>query len=439
MADFEFAILGAGAMGSIIGAHLACAGHTVAMLARGERARQLEERGLAIRGLAEFSTPVRTLRDPAALESAGTLIVATKTPGTAQALEPLRRAEFGVALSVQNGPLKNEILVQAFGRERVLGALADTSGELLADGTVLFTRNVNIMIGELGGGDSERAQALARTIDQSGVRAAATPEIVSLEWSKFCGWVGLTSLSVTTRALTWKLLTDPDSALILARLVREMGVLALAQGIPLSDRSILPTATLCSGSESEAVAILLEAGSEYRTRAPGHRLSALQDLEAGRPLEVNETLGYAHDKARELALELPLLECFRRLVAAIDRAQRAGARARSPAPRPSGPSSRPRGRDIRAAGRSRARGRRSCETAAADPRCARATAPACAGTPRWRASGRRGCETTARCRAPAPRSTGTRNSRPNSRSRRCARSRPSDSAAAPERSRARSP
>src|SRR5438309_54064 len=193
MADFEFAILGAGAMGSIIGAHLARAGHTVAMLARGERARQLEERGLAIRGLAEFSTPVRTLRDPAALESAGTLIVATKTPGTAQALEPLRRAELGVALSVQNGPLKNEILVQAFGRERVLGALADTSGELLADGTVLFTRNVNIMIGELGGGDSERAQALARTIDQSGVRAAATPEIVSLEWSKFCGWVGLTS------------------------------------------------------------------------------------------------------------------------------------------------------------------------------------------------------------------------------------------------------
>jgi len=54
-------------------------------------------------------------------------------------------------------------------------------------------------------------------------------------------------------------------------------------------------------------------------------MSALQDLEAGRPLEVNETLGYAHDKARELALDLPLLECFRRLIAAIDRAQRAGA------------------------------------------------------------------------------------------------------------------
>jgi ketopantoate reductase len=99
-------------------------------------------------------------------------------------------------------------------------------------------------------------------------------------------------------------------------------VLARAQGIRLSDRSILPAATLCSGSESEAVAILLKVGSEYRNKASGHRMSALQDLEAGRPLEVNETLGYALDKARELGLELPLLECFRRLIAAIDRAQR---------------------------------------------------------------------------------------------------------------------
>lgn len=322
MPDFDFAILGAGAMGSIIGAHLARAGHSVVLLARGERAAHLEEHGLTIRGLAEFSTPVRTLRDPAALASAAALIVATKTPGTAQALEPLRRARLGVALSVQNGPIKNDVLAQAFGRERVLGALADTSGELLADGTVLFTRNVNIMIGELGGGDSERAQALARTIDASGVRAAATPEILNLEWSKFCGWVGLMSLSVTTRAVTWKYLSDPDSALLLARLVRETGVLARRLGVRLSDRSILPTASLCSGSESDAVAILMQKGAEYRASAPGHRMSALQDLEAGRPLEVNETLGYALARAHELALELPLLECFTRLIAAIDRAQR---------------------------------------------------------------------------------------------------------------------
>ena len=319
MPEFDFAILGAGALGSIIGAHLARAGHSVAMLARGARAAHLERHGLAIRGLVEFTTPVRTLRDPQALRSAGALIIATKTPGTAASLEPLRAAQLEVTLSIQNGPLKNELLTAAFGAERVLGALADTSGELLPGGEVLFTRNVGILLGELSGGESARARRLAQTLDASGVRAKATADILSLEWSKFCGWVGLMALSVATRAPTWKYLSDPDSALLITRLVREMGTLARALGIPLSDRAVLPVARLCAAPESEAVALVLQLGEEYRRSSPGHRMSALQDVEASRPLEVHETLGYASAKARELGLDLPLLGAFTRLLAAIDR------------------------------------------------------------------------------------------------------------------------
>jgi 2-dehydropantoate 2-reductase len=323
MSDAEFAILGAGAMGSIVGAHLARAGHSVVMLARGRRAEEVNAAGLTIRGLSEFTVPVPALSEPARLAGAGTLIVALKTPGTAAALAALRHAHFDVTLSIQNGPLKNDLLAQAFGAERVLGALANTSGELLPDGAVLFTRNVNIFIGELGGGDSARARALAGSIDAAGVRAAASREILTLEWAKFCAWVGLMALSVTTRAVTWKYLSDPGSALLLVRLVREMGALTRAQGIPLSDQAILPTARLCAGSESEAVEIIINAGREYQVNAPQHRMSALQDLEAGRPLEVNETLGYALARARELQLQLPMLECFTALVTAIDHSQRA--------------------------------------------------------------------------------------------------------------------
>ena len=322
MPDFDFAILGAGAIGSILGAHLARAGHRTAMLARGARADYVQEHGLTIRGIADFTVPVQTLRDPQALRSTATLIVATKTPGTASALETLRHVQLESALSIQNGPAKNEVLSAAFGPARVLGALADTSGELLPDGAVLFTRNVNIYVGELGGGSSARAQGLAGALESAGVHALASDEIETLEWSKFCGWVGLMALSVTTRAVTWKFLSDPDSALLLTRLVREMGVLARALGITLSDRSVLPVATLCAGSEAEAVAIVRRSGEQYRHSAPQHRMSALQDVEAGRPLEVNETLGYADDKARELGIELPLLESFRRLTAALDRTRR---------------------------------------------------------------------------------------------------------------------
>src|SRR2546423_15045239 len=212
MPDFDFAVLGAGASGSIMGGTRARAGHSVVMLARGDRAQQLERPGLTIKGLAAFSTPVTTLREPAALKSAGALIVAMKTPATAAALAALRHADFGVTLSIQNGPLKNELLAQAFGKERRPGALADTSGELLADGAELFTRNVSILVGELSGGDSARAQRLARTLETSGVRAAPTPPILTPQWAKVCARARLMALSVATPAPPWEYLLDPDCA-----------------------------------------------------------------------------------------------------------------------------------------------------------------------------------------------------------------------------------
>jgi 2-dehydropantoate 2-reductase len=321
MPEFDFAVLGAGALGSIVGAHLTRAGHRVAILARGRRAQQLEAHGMVIDGLAQFTTPVTVVTDPARLRSLGTLIVATKTPGTEQALAPLAGVQLDAALSIQNGVAKDDILAHAFGAQRVLGALADTSGELRSDGSVLFTRNVNILVGELGGGDSERARRIAAALDAAGVRAAASPEIRTLEWSKFCAWVGLIALAVGTRTPTWRFLSDPDSALVLVRLVRETAQLAHALDIPLSDQAVLPTARLCAGSEAEAVAAVTRIGTHYREHVPMHRMSALQDVEAGRPLEVNETFGYACGRAHALGLELPLLDCFRRLLAAIDRAR----------------------------------------------------------------------------------------------------------------------
>jgi 2-dehydropantoate 2-reductase len=317
--EYEFALLGAGAIGSILGAHLARAGHSVIMLARGRRAGQIQADGLRITGLTQFTRTVPTLSDAAELRSAGVLIVAMKTPGTAEALVNLQRADIGVVLSIQNGPLKNELLANAFGPERVLGALADTSGELLAGGEVVFTRNVNIFLGELSGNDSPRALQIAGTIDAAGVRAAAVSDIRSREWSKFAAWVGLMALSVTTRAFTWSYLTDPGSALVLARLVREMGLLTRSLGIGLTDESVLPVATICSGTEEGAVNAVMMVGREFELRAPGHRMSSLQDLEAGRPLEIHETLGYALRKAAQSGMSLPLVEAFYHVIATVDR------------------------------------------------------------------------------------------------------------------------
>lgn len=325
MSRAEFAILGAGPIGSILAAHLARAGHSVIVVARGERARAVARDGLRIKGLADFAVPVEVVSEPAQLQAADTLIVAIKTPGTDAALERLRHVRVGATLSIQNGVLKNELLARTFGADRVLGALADTSGELLPSGDVLFTRNVSLPLGELAGGISERARRIAGMIDQAGVRSTAVADIVSQEWSKFTVWLGLVSMAVTMRSASWRYLTDRDCAQVLVRLVREVAAVASAQGIALgAGAATLPLPTILEASEQDAIVAVLKAGEQMRSRAPDHRMSALQDLEAGRPLEVAETFGYAVAKARELGLSLPLLESFHHVVTAIDRIRRAG-------------------------------------------------------------------------------------------------------------------
>jgi 2-dehydropantoate 2-reductase len=321
----EFAILGGGAIGSILAAHLVRAGYSVVVIARGERARVMERDGLRIKGLAQFAVNVRVLTDPGRLESADALIVAMKTPGTQAALERLQHVRLGAALSIQNGVLKNELLAAAFGADSVLGALADTSGELLTSGEVLFTRNVSLPLGEPAGGISQRALRIAGAIDAAGVRSRAVADITSMEWSKFTVWLGLMSMAVTMRSVSWRYLMDADCAQLLVRLVREIAAVARAQGIALAeDAAGLPLRTMLEAPEQDAAEAVRKAGEQLRSRAPDHRMSALQDLEAGRPLEVAETFGYAVRKAGELGLSLPLLEACHHLVAGIDRLRQAG-------------------------------------------------------------------------------------------------------------------
>jgi 2-dehydropantoate 2-reductase len=317
MPRVEFAVLGAGALGSIIGAHLARAGHEVVLLARGRRAAQICADGLRIEGLVNLAVPISVVTDPRLLKGAETLIVATKAIGTAQALEPLRDADIGAALSLQNGMLKDELLSTAFGAEAVVGAVANVSGELLESGSVVFTRNVDLRVGELSGPVTSRVRRIVGSIDASGVRATVSDAILADEWSKFAAWVGLMALSVTTRRNTWEYLCNPAAALVLVRLVREVGSLAAACNVELAGAPVLPVQELCRASDERAVEIVTTIGRALQASAPAHRVSALQDLEAGRALEIEETLGHAVALARRLTLPMPLLENFHGLLSAI--------------------------------------------------------------------------------------------------------------------------
>jgi 2-dehydropantoate 2-reductase len=284
-------VLGTGALGSVIGAHLVRAGEEVIFIARGPRAAFLQQHGLRLTGLADFTAPITVTTRPQEVQEADFLMVTVKTYDMEPVLASVQPLTVGSVLSWQNGVLKQEQLARTFGWERVLGAAAIVSGEVLPEGTVRFTLNERLALGELPAGTSERAEALATTLVRAGLMRLATAQF----------------------------LNDPDGSVLVARIVRELGHIAARLGIPLEDRGLLPIQTLCSGPLAEAVAYVRQGGAVMAARAPAHKNSLLHDLERGRRLEVEETPGYCVRKGVELDIPLPTVDTCYRLLAGVNR------------------------------------------------------------------------------------------------------------------------
>ena len=315
----QFTIVGAGALGSILGAHLIAAGHAVTLVARGARAVQLKEQGLRLRGLREFDLPCQVAAPGDAVATAGVLIYTVKTYQMDEALAALGSLRPDAVFSVANGVMKNEQLTAVYGRECVLGCMANVSGELLASGEVIFTRNVRMPIGPLPGYGGPAAASIAAAIDAAGVITPAVDDIESAEWSKFAGWLAMFTLAVIARTSTGVYLENAGLATVGVKLVKEAVALARARGITLIDQSPIPVVSVADAvSQAAAVEILREIGRTLIAQAPTHRMSALQDFDAGRRLEVHETLGYAQREAQRLAVPVPTITFCYELVAGLD-------------------------------------------------------------------------------------------------------------------------
>lgn len=315
----QFTIVGAGALGSILGAHLLAAGHEVALVARGARAEQLRAQGLRIRGLRDFNLPCRVLAPGAADREPGVLIYTVKTYQMDEALAAHAHTRPQAAFSVANGVMKNEQLRDVHGAATVLGCMANVSGELMADGEVLFTRNVRMPLGPLAGYGGPSAASIASVIDAAGVVTEAVADIESVEWSKFAGWLAMFTLAVIARTTTGVYLENPRLAAVGAQIVKEAVALARARGITLVDQSPIAVVSVDAAPTPLAAAeILRDIGRNLIAQAPRHRMSALQDFDAGRRLEVHETLGYAWRESERLGLAAPAMALCYELVAGLD-------------------------------------------------------------------------------------------------------------------------
>jgi 2-dehydropantoate 2-reductase len=316
----KIAILGAGALGSIIGTHLARAGVEVTLIARGERAKFIREHGITITGLANFTEHVNVVDNSHEVQEADVLLVAVKTYDTEEALKSVGHVKAGSVLSVQNGVLKNEQLAHYFGWEKTLGAAAMLSGEVMPAGEVRFTYHDNLCVGELPEGTSERVQAFATTLAGAGINVEMSPQIQTVEWSKYVVFLSMMAPAVLTRLETYKILKDPDLAHLLVVLARETAQLPAKLGIPLEDRGMIRAKTFSSVPIEEGVAILHHIGKTMEDQgATAHKISTLQDLERGRRLEIEEILGFAVRKSTELDVRLLTVETCYRLITGIAR------------------------------------------------------------------------------------------------------------------------
>jgi 2-dehydropantoate 2-reductase len=320
----KFVIIGAGALGSIYAAYLARAGYEVALVARGDRALRLAKHGVPVTGQESFTARCAIVTNPETLSDVDVVIVAVKTYDTTSALASVRGLTPKLAFSVQNGVLKNQQLAAAFGGNVVLGSIAMFGGDVLPaqgdrPGEVRYNVVGPTVLGELSGGESSRARELVGVFERAGLQAQASAAIGSAEWSKFVAWSGFSTVAILTRLPTWQFMSDPDTALIAARVMRETAAVAMRHGIALQDSGFTSQAFI-NGSEAEAVKAAQAHGERMKQNAPTFRQSILQDADRNRRLEVNETLGYTLQLGSRLGVPTPTLDLCCCVLRAVSRA-----------------------------------------------------------------------------------------------------------------------
>ena len=314
----KIVILGAGALGSLFGAHLARVGEDVTLIARAARAKSLQEHGVTVTGLANVTVPVPVTARPQELRQADALLVTVKTYDMEMALESVSHLQVGSVLSVQNGLVKDEQLARRFGREKTLGAAAHISAEVLPTGAVRFTANEWFSIGELPEGSSTRVEALVAALARAGIRAEASAQIASVEWTKYVVNISWMALSALSRMETYRIFKHPDLAWLAAKLTREVAQIPAKLGIPLLDKGAFSAKTLSEVPFEAAVANFRQVGEGMEDQgATTHKVSILQDLERGRRLEFEDMFGYAVRKGAELGVSLPTVEVCYRLIKGV--------------------------------------------------------------------------------------------------------------------------
>jgi 2-dehydropantoate 2-reductase len=326
-------IVGAGALGSVIGGYFAQAGGDVTLIGRKAHVEAIRTRGLEIDGVrgCHVIRNVRAIVDPREVGSAELLILCVKSQDTPEALASLAhlRGRIGAAMSVQNGGRKDEELAEALDPDVVVGAMTLIGASMPGPGRVLHTGNGGTWIGELDGRPSARVEAIAELFRKAGPPVEVHSNIRSATWCKLNQMVPAAALSCVTRLYLHQICLDRGLATLFVELSREVAQIAERLRIPLEDCRGLAMKTVCSIPFEEAVDSVIARGrAMVEQGATQIRISTLQDLERGKVTEADHTIGHVVRLAATLGLTVPKVELLYRVIQGIERSQQAAGPAR---------------------------------------------------------------------------------------------------------------
>lgn len=235
----KIGVVGAGGVGGYYGARLASAGAEVGLIARGDHLAAIREHGLRVRADdGDFTVRLAASDDPAEIGPCDAVLFCVKSYDTDQAaalLGPLLRPETGV-LSLQNGVDNEEKIAARIGPEHVLGGVSFILAHIAEPGVVEQIGSVRrVVFGELDGSRSERVTRLLAEFRKAEIDTNLADDIRIVLWDKFAYLCALAGLTAVTRLPIDKLLAVPETRSLFRDVVREVALVARAEGVELAD------------------------------------------------------------------------------------------------------------------------------------------------------------------------------------------------------------
>jgi len=319
----RFCIVGAGAIGGFVGARLALGGHDVTFIARGRNLEAINAGGMKVfygDGREEIASSVRATDDYAAAGTHDVVILALKSHQVASVagkLGPLFH-DRTVVIPMQNGiPFwyfhghggelagrtvesvdPGGVVKDAIPVERIIGCVVYPATELASPGTVVHIEGDRFPIGELDGSKTERAQAIADAFISSGLKCPLLENVRAEMWLKLWGNLTFNPISALTHATLQDICEHPHGRELAAQMMREAQAVGEKLGITFR--------------------VPLDKRIEGARKVGKHKTSMLQDVEEGRPLEIDALVGSVVELGVLAGVPTPTVTAIYRAVKLLD-------------------------------------------------------------------------------------------------------------------------